>query len=56
MLDNMSERRAEMLVEEIEYQPPQRKSVVEEAQGRIVAQIRKLEDAGEITIEPARQR
>ena len=50
VLDNMSERRAEMLVEEIEYQPPQRKSVVEEAQGRIVAQIRKLEDAGEITM------
>ena len=34
VLDNMSERRAEMLVEEIEYQPPQRKSVVEDAQGR----------------------
>lgn len=50
VLDNMSERRAEMLVEEIEYQPPQRKSVVEEAQGRIVGQIRKLEDAGEITM------
>lgn len=50
VLDNMSERRAEMLVEEIEYQPPQRKSVVEEAQGRIVAQIRKLEDSGEITM------
>ncbi len=48
VLDNMSERRAEMLVEEIEYQPPQRKSVVEEAQGRIVAEIRRLEDAGEI--------
>ena len=48
VLVNMSERRAEMLVEEIEYQPPQRKSVVEEAQGRIVAEIRRLEDAGEI--------
>jgi flagellar motor switch protein FliG len=48
VLDNMSERRAEMLVEEIEYQPPQRKSVVEDAQGRIVAQIRRLEDSGEI--------
>ncbi len=48
VLANMSERRAEMLVEEIEYQPPQRKSVVEEAQGRIVAEIRRLEDAGEI--------
>lgn len=50
VLGNMSERRAEMLVEEIEYQPPQRKSVVEEAQGRIVAEIRRLEDAGEIVM------
>jgi flagellar motor switch protein FliG len=50
VLDNMSERRAEMLVEEIEYQPPQRKSVVEEAQGRIVAEIRRLEDSGEIAM------
>ena len=50
VLDNMSERRAEMLVEEIEYQPPQRKTVVEEAQGRIVAEIRRLEDAGEIVM------
>jgi flagellar motor switch protein FliG len=50
VLDNMSERRAEMLVEEIEYQPPQRKSVVEEAQGRIVGEIRRLEDSGEITM------
>jgi len=48
VLENMSERRAAMLVEEIEYQPPQRKSVVEEAQGRIVAEIRRLEEAGEI--------
>jgi flagellar motor switch protein FliG len=50
VLDNMSERRAEMLVEEIEYQPPQRKSVVEDAQGRIVAEIRRLEDTGEIAM------
>ncbi len=50
VLDNMSERRAEMLAEEIEYQPPQRKSVVEDAQGRIVAEIRRLEDAGEIVM------
>ncbi len=48
VLENMSERRAEMLAEEIEYQPPQRKSVVEDAQARIVAEIRRLEDAGEI--------
>ena len=34
---NMSERGAQMLSEEMEFQPPQRKRVVEEAQGRIVA-------------------
>ena len=33
---NMSERGAEMLREEMEFQPPQQRSVVEEAQGRIV--------------------
>jgi len=50
VLSNMSERRAAMLIEEIEYQPPQRKAVVEEAQGRIVAEIRRLEDAGELVL------
>ncbi len=49
VLANVSERRAELLVEEIEYQPPQRKSVVEEAQGRVVAEVRRLEEDGEIT-------
>ena len=37
----MSERGAQMLVEEMEFQPPQRKRDVEEAQGRIVAIVRK---------------
>ncbi len=50
VLTNMSQRGAEMLLEEIEYQPPQRRSVVEEAQGHIVAAIRRLEDAGALTI------
>ncbi|HEY2602343.1 MAG TPA: FliG C-terminal domain-containing protein, partial [Thermoleophilaceae bacterium] len=50
ILGNMSQRGAEMLVEEMEYQPPQRRSIVEEAQGRIVASIRRLEDAGAIVI------
>jgi flagellar motor switch protein FliG len=50
VLTNMSQRGAEMLVEELEIQPPQRRSVVEEAQGRIVAVIRKLEDAGALVI------
>ncbi len=49
VLANISERRAELLIEEMEYQPPQRKSVVEEAQGRIVAEVRRLEESGEIT-------
>ena len=43
---NMSSRAAELLLEDIEAQPPQRKHVVEEAQGRIVAVVRRLEEAG----------
>jgi flagellar motor switch protein FliG len=47
---NMSQRGAEMLREEMEFMPPQRRRVVEEAQSKIVAVVRRLEDAGEITI------
>ena len=47
---NMSERGAELLKEEIQFQPPQRKRVVEEAQGRIVAVVRRLEEAGAIVL------
>jgi flagellar motor switch protein FliG len=43
---NMSERGAELLREEIQFQPPQRRRIVEEAQGRIVAVVRRLEEAG----------
>jgi flagellar motor switch protein FliG len=50
ILSNMSQRGAEMLLEEMEYQPPQRRSVIEEAQSRIVGSIRRLEDAGAIVI------
>ncbi len=50
VLANMSERGSQMLLEEMEYQPPQRKRVVEEAQGRIVAIVRKLEEAGALVI------
>ncbi|HUO69130.1 MAG TPA: flagellar motor switch protein FliG [Solirubrobacteraceae bacterium] len=50
ILENMSERGSQMLLEEMEYQPPQRKRVVEEAQGRIVAIVRKLEEAGAIVL------
>jgi flagellar motor switch protein FliG len=50
VLANVSERRSELLAEEIEYQPPQRKSVVEEAQSQVVAEVRRLEEDGELTV------
>jgi flagellar motor switch protein FliG len=50
ILTNMSERGGAMLREEMEFQPPQKKRVVEEAQGRIVAIVRRLEDAGTLVI------
>jgi flagellar motor switch protein FliG len=50
ILANMSERGAQMLREEMDYQQPQKKRVVEEAQGRIVAIVRRLEDAGTLVI------
>lgn len=50
VLSNMSERGAEMLVEELEIQQPQRKRDIDAAQGRIVAVVRQLEDAGTIVI------
>jgi flagellar motor switch protein FliG len=50
ILDNMSQRGAEMLREEMEYMPPQRRRVVEEEQTKIVGVVRKLEDSGELVI------
>ncbi|MGH2916509.1 MAG: flagellar motor switch protein FliG [Solirubrobacteraceae bacterium] len=50
ILSNMSERGAQMLVEEMEYQPPQRKRDIEEAQGRVVAIVRKLEESGAVVL------
>ena len=50
VLGNMSERGAAMLKEEMEIQQPQRKRDVEQAQGRVVAVVRKLEEAGTIVI------
>jgi flagellar motor switch protein FliG len=50
IFSNMSERGGEMLGEEMEYMPAQRRAVVEEAQGRIVAVVRRLEEAGGIVI------
>lgn len=50
VFDNMSQRGAEMLREDLETSAPQRRAVVEEAQGRVVAAIRRLEEAGTITL------
>ncbi len=50
VLANMSERGAAMLVEEMEIQPPQRKKDVDDAQSRVVAVVRRLEEAGTIVI------
>ncbi|MBP1930787.1 flagellar motor switch protein FliG [Ammoniphilus resinae] len=47
---NMSNRMAETFREEMEYMGPVRLRDVEEAQGRIVATIRRLEENGEIII------
>jgi flagellar motor switch protein FliG len=50
ILGNMSQRGAEMLREDMENSPPQKKAVVEEAQGKVVAAVRRLEDAGALVI------
>jgi flagellar motor switch protein FliG len=47
---NMSKRMVETFREEMEFMGPVRLRDVEEAQSRIVAVVRKLEDAGEIVI------
>ncbi|TFE02756.1 flagellar motor switch protein FliG [Jeotgalibacillus salarius] len=47
---NMSQRMAENFKEEMEYMGPVRLRDVEEAQSRIVAVIRRLEEAGEIIV------
>ena len=50
IFSNMSERGGAMLAEEMEYMPAQKRAVVEEAQSRIVAVVRRLEEAGGIVI------
>ncbi len=50
VLTNMSERGAEMIKEEMEIQPPQRKRDIDAAQSRIVAVVRQLEESGAIVI------
>jgi len=50
VLRNMSERAREMIQEEMEFMGPVRLRNVEEAQQKIVAIIRRLEEAGEIIV------
>jgi flagellar motor switch protein FliG len=50
ILGNLSERGAQMLREDMEVMPPQRKNVVDEAQSKIVRAARTLDDAGTISI------
>jgi flagellar motor switch protein FliG len=53
ILGNMSQRAAAMLLEEIEYLGPKRLSEVEAVQQQIVDIVRQLEEAGQITTQPA---
>lgn len=50
LLANVSSRVAEMVREELSYLGPVRLRDVEEAQGRIVAVVRQLEESGEIVL------
>lgn len=50
VLNNMSKRAAALLQEEMEYLGPVRASNVEQVQQQIVDIIRRLEDAGDITV------
>ena len=47
---NMSERAMGMLKEDMEFMGPVKLRIVEEAQQKIVATIRRLEDSGDISI------
>ena len=49
-MKNLSKRSAEMLNDELAYMGPVRLKDVEQAQQKIVAVIRRLEEAGEIII------
>jgi flagellar motor switch protein FliG len=50
ILSNMSQRGGEMLAEEMEFMPPQRRKVVEEAQSKVVGVVRRLEESGAIFV------
>jgi flagellar motor switch protein FliG len=47
---NMSTRAAQMLQEDMEFMGPVKRRAIEEAQGRIVAIVRRLEETGKIEI------
>ena len=55
MLSNMSQRAADMLREEMEYLGPVRLSAVEQMQQQIVDVVRRLEDAGEISLQTSEE-
>jgi flagellar motor switch protein FliG len=47
---NMSQRASQMLREDMEFMGPVRRRMIEDAQARIVAAVRRLEEAGRVTI------
>jgi flagellar motor switch protein FliG len=55
ILGNMSKRAAALLQEEMEYLGPVRASNVEQVQQQIVDIIRRLEDAGDITVHASQE-
>jgi flagellar motor switch protein FliG len=50
ILRNMSQRGAEMLVDDMETMQSQPKALVEEAQSRVVGSVRRLDESGAITL------
>src|SRR3954447_1611942 len=50
ILANISQRAAELVRDEMTLMPPQPRRVVEEAQSKVVAVVRKLEDSGAIVL------
>ena len=55
ILGNMSQRAADMLREEMEYLGPVRLSEVEAMQQQVVDVIRRLEDAGDVSVQAAEE-
>jgi flagellar motor switch protein FliG len=55
ILGNLSQRAATLLSEEMEFLGPVRASDVEKVQQQIVDIVRRLEDAGEITVHAGEQ-